>query len=143
MDRREQIERIIIGTILNSVIGNDYMKDCRSCITADMFRDERHKRIYSDVLFMKDTGYVDISPKDLLDFDSSLVDLTSYMCELATEEYFEIKKFYYNRRLSYQDTTRPNYTRVTFGDYITKFIQLVYIDETGSTDIRGSRNAAA
>ena len=91
MDRREQIERIIIGTILNSVIGNDYMKDCRSCITADMFRDERHKRIYSDVLFMKDTGYVDISPKDLLDFDSSLVDLTSYMCELATEEYFEIK----------------------------------------------------
>ena len=48
MTRRQEIENIIIGTLL-STFDTDWFADCRYCITTDMFADERNAMIYSAI----------------------------------------------------------------------------------------------
>lgn len=129
MTRRQEIESIIIGTILSSHLGEDYLKDCKSCITADMFCDERNSLIYSKAVEMYSKGFSEITPYTLVNYDSSLLPVAPYMCEVADDWYFESKKTSYNLKLYYgctNGTERPKYTRVTFSDYVTRFVQLVY-----------------
>jgi hypothetical protein len=126
MTRREELERIIIGTLLNSFGDANWYDSCKSCITEGMFSDERNRRIYSTIQRMKKDIFSDITPLDVINYDPSLSDLSVYMCELAGDWYFEIKKYYYNRKLLYSNVPNPKLTRVTFQDYITRFVTLVF-----------------
>ena len=146
MDRRQEIERIIIGTILNSFEDKSYLMSCRSCITSEMFKDERHRVIYENAVKMSSLGMKTITPADMIEYDPELITMAAYLCELATDCHFDMKKYEYNRVIWYTATNnRPRYTNVTFDDYVTRFIQLVFNDEQqeGSPGNWRSREAAA
>lgn len=127
MDRRQEIENIIIGTLLNECDNRDWYKDCRYCLSLDMFKDERNRQIYSTIKEMKDKGLKDTTPYDIVTFSKGLQNLAVYMCDLAFSFYFEIKKLNYNLIRMYLN--RNDYTSVEFSDYVTKFIQLSFRKE--------------
>lgn len=129
MTRRQEIENIIIGTILNNYSGEDYMNDCKCCITADMFADKRNEKIYAKVFEMQKSGYNDITPYDIVAYNEEMIEYASYMCELASDWHFLYKKVLYNERQwlrSLSSDYNSKYTYVQFTDYINKFIQLVF-----------------
>ncbi len=142
MDRRQEIERIVLGTILNSSKENDYMANCRCCITADMFDTEQHQEIYKTALQLKSAGMDEVSPFTVWSANQSLA--PEYLCELADEWYFELKKYLYNRQVYYFDTKRnKRYTRVTFDDYINRFMELVFSNGERNSSTRRSAEPAA
>ena len=131
MDRRTQIERLIIGTLLNSTGNEEYFLSCRSCITADMFSDDRNARLYSLIRDMNINGIRSTTPYDVADHcrkgGVDISDILSYMVEISIDSHFEMKKYEYNRDVYHCDASRtPRYTRVRFEDYINRFMQLVF-----------------
>ena len=127
MTRRQQIESIIIGTLLNSINGKNYYENCKSCITSDMFQSGENAKIYETIAEMSNNGKTDFSPYHLAMFNERLLDIASYMCYLATDFYFEDKKARYNAMCYfYSNGKRPEYTRVSFDDYVSRFIQIVF-----------------
>ena len=130
MTRRQEIENIIIGTLLNT-FDTDWFADCSYCITADMFMDERNARIYSAISKYRKTGDKAITPYHLCGFDKTLLPLAGYMSDLAGDYYFLVKKVNYNERVWIVRTfggKRCGYTEVKFSDYVGKFLEMV-IDE--------------
>ncbi len=127
MTRRQEIENIIIGTLLNT-FDTDWFADCSYCITADMFTDDKNARIYSAICEYRKTCDTSITPYHLCKFDKNLLPLAGYMAELAVGCYFLVKKVDYNERVwIYRliDGKRYRYTDVKFTDYIGKFIEMV------------------
>ena len=143
MSRRQEIENIIIGTLLSSTCGDDYFASCRCCITEDMFADEMNRRIYRIVAEMSAQGCTEINPGSVLElYGDQVADMCYHMCELATEYSFLHKKVQYNERqflnwCSYG--IRPRYTEVTFDDYINRFIQIVFSNAREEEKDRKSR----
>lgn len=130
MTRRQEIEDIIIGTLLNT-FDTDWFADCRYCITTDMFEDERNAKIYSAVCEYRKSGNFRITAYDLCIFDNSLLSLAPYMVSLAINFYFFIKKVNYNRNVwrSRQSTGKLyRYTDVKFSDYVGKFLEMIIIE---------------
>ncbi len=122
MSRKEEIERIIIGTLLS---GREVFAECASNITPDMFSNDDNRRIYCKILEMRDKVFCDLSPYSVVSYDSSMADVAAYMSELVDEYDFEMKKMRYNLNLYLTGTDeRPKYTTVTFSDYVTRFISL-------------------
>lgn len=127
MTRRQEIENIIIGTLLNT-FDTDWFADCRYCITTDMFADERNAKIYSAICEYRKTSNKIITPYHLCSFDKNLFSIATYMAELAGEYYFLAKKVNYNESvwlLRELNGERYRYTDVKFSDYIGKFIEMV------------------
>ena len=58
MDRRQQLENIIIGTLLESTWRHNYFDDVKCLVSVDMFRDETNKRIYGLIWEMNSRGMV-------------------------------------------------------------------------------------
>ena len=67
MNRREKLERIIIGTLLESREGRNFYDDCRSLVTADMFGNDVCRKIYGFVQDMNRNGKEDTTPLAILD----------------------------------------------------------------------------
>lgn len=127
MTRRQEIENIIIGTLLNT-FDTDWLADCSYCITADMFTDERNAAIYSAIIEYRKTDDKSITPYHLCKFDKELLPLAGYMVELAGDYYFLAKKVDYNERVWIArqiDCKRYRYTDVKFTDYVEKFLEMV------------------
>lgn len=127
MTRRQEIENIIIGTLLNT-FDTDWLADCSYCITADMFTDERNATIYSAIIEYRKTDDKSITPYHLCEFDKELLPLAGYMVELAGDYYFLAKKVDYNERVWIArqiDCKRYRYTDVKFTDYVEKFLEMV------------------
>lgn len=130
MTRRQEIENIIIGTLLNT-FDTDWFADCRYCITTDMFADERNAKIYSAICDYRKASDKVITPYHLYRFDKELLPLAGYMVELAGDYYFLAKKVDYNEGvwLARQiDGKRYRYTDVRFSDYVGKFLEMVIIE---------------
>lgn len=128
MTRREEIEDIIIGTLLNSNKENDYYEQVRYCVTADMFSNGKNRRIYEIIVKMRKDGLTDTCPSDIYAYNSSLsCGFVAYMCELATDYYFFTKKLKYNRWINLNDTSiHKRYTNVSFDDYVSRLIKLAF-----------------
>lgn len=142
MDRRQEIERIVIGTILNSTKANDFIGSCRCCITPDMFSDERHQDIYKAAIALKSLGNDDINPLSVWLACPNLP--ADYLCELAADWSYEAKRYYYNRNIYYCDPKKnKRYTRVTFDDYINRFMELVISNGERDSSIRRGAEPAA
>ncbi len=127
MTRRQEIENIIIGTLLNT-FDTDWFADCSYCITSDMFMDNRNAKVYSAIIEYRKEGDKAISPYHLCEFNKELYPLAAYMAYLATNYYFLIKKVEYNEtvwRCRLIDGKQYRYTDVKFSDYVGKFIEIV------------------
>lgn len=133
MSRREEIERIIIGTLLSSDSNDNYYLDCKCSITSDMFADKRNQRLFDMVAEMNGEGIEATNPYNIyMKYGDKVNDLLYYMCENATDYSFLHKKVMYNERqwLAYIATgRRPQYTSVNFEDYVNRFITLVFENE--------------
>ena len=130
MTRRQEIENIIIGTLL-STFDTDWFADCRYCITTDMFADERNAMIYSAICKYRKAGNFRITVYDLCLFDDSLLPLAAYMVNLSINCDFFIKKVRYNNnvwRSRHSTGKLYRYTDVKFSDYVGKFLEMVIIE---------------
>lgn len=147
MERRVELENIIIGTLLESDGQKNWYEDCRCSITADMFTDEVNRRIYSYISEMNAKGITDTRPSSIFDeYGEQVVDIVSRMCELCNEYSFIHKKIQYNE-LRYltqiEYGVKVQYTDVKFTDYVYGFINQVFINEEERGDNRRGQDIAA
>lgn len=126
MDRREQIESIIIGTLLNSDDKKNYYPDVKSVVSSDMFTDSRRGDIYDIIVEMNSKGLVRTWPDAIYEYLNHDIDkdFLAYIVELASEWYFLAKKVEYNEWIWM--TGQKRYTNVTFNDYVKRFVELAY-----------------
>lgn len=131
--RRSQIEDIIIGTLLNDTSGRNHFPDCQCSIVEDMFEDERSRRVFSAIRKMHEANLTSTTPFDICQRFPEMASLSSFMCDVAIENDFGVKKVLYNDNiylfknfLAKENESVPPYTTVNFSDYVTAFIKIVY-----------------
>lgn len=131
--RRQQIEDIIIGTLLCDTRGRNHFPDCQCLITADMFQDERSRRVFSAIKKMREHNLSSTTPLDVCQQFPEMASLSSFMCDVAIENDFVDKKVLYNDNiylfknfLAKENESVPPYTTVKFSDYVTALIKIVY-----------------
>lgn len=131
MERRQQIERIIIGTLLNACGNDDTFSSVKDCITPAMFSDERLGKIFALISSLKQKGFERTTPYELfVEKKDEILDILPFILELSIDYDFYVMKYEYNRNVYYTDKNeRKRFTYVNFDDYVTRFINLVYEDE--------------
>lgn len=125
MDRRQQLENIIIGTLLESTWRHNYFDDVKCLVSVDMFRDETNKRIYGLIWEMNSRGMVETTPSDIFaEYGASVVDIAADMCDLCTDYSF----IHLNTKYREEQFLKGCKGRkeVTFGDYVNQFIIMSY-----------------
>lgn len=146
MSRRANIEKIIIGTLLESK-GNENYYDYCSCLVADMFQDATNRRIFELIADMNAMGMKETTPYDILkEYGEKVMDIVCDMVDLCTDYSFIKLKTDYNE-LRYLENlmlgVNHKGTNVTFIDYIKIFAQLAYSDEREKNDNNGTVTTAA
>lgn len=132
MDRREQIENIIIGTLLNSDENNDFFESVKYCVTSDMFSDSRRSKIFDLIKEMNSKGIKRTYPDAIYDYCNQKLskEQLSYLLELAIDWHFLMKKVEYNERVWMSNSNiHKRYTSVTFDDYVSRFVKMAFNDE--------------
>jgi replicative DNA helicase len=128
MDRRDTIESIIIGSLLNDFDG-EYFHACKSVIIPEMFRNKNYGKWYHMISDMHHDGYEDTTPLDIMQFNGwkTINDEVTDMMNVAWEYDFLTRKTLYNEsiKLNKKLVHKP-LTTVTFDAYVNRFIQLVY-----------------
>lgn len=144
MTRREQLENIIIGTLLESNEMRNYFDDCR-CLSSDMFLNETNRRIFGYVREMNLKGNVCTDPCSILEeYGEAVVDIAADMCDVCTDYSFIHLKMDYNERHFLSSVAygiEQTRTDVEFVDYVKQFIKLVYDEDKKRAD--GAKTAAA
>ena len=131
MTRREEIECIIIGTLLDSTAEHNYYEECRYCITADMFTDQTNGRIYGLIAKMNADGKVQTDPISILEhFGDSVMDILYRMMDLVTDWSLTYKRFFYNESQwlneVFGDGRKAKYTDVGLAEYLSSFTKMVF-----------------
>lgn len=133
MSRRQEVENIIIGTLLESNWRKNYYDDCRCVVSQEMFEDETNRRLYGIISEMNMRGDIETDPSSIFDaYGSEVLDILPAMLELVTEYSFIHKKVEYNEREFRKSAAygcKPRYTEVTFTDYVNLFLKMVYGNE--------------
>lgn len=144
MSRRDYLEKVIIGTLLESNGERNYFDDCRCVISQDMFKDDVCRRLYGYIVEMNKEGKTDTRPSAIFElYGSEVMDIVADMVDLCTDYSFIYLKTEYNekRYLAYVDTgILYGRTDVQFADYVTQFLKLSYESERKSV---GTEDAAA
>lgn len=125
MDRRQQLENIIIGTLLESTYERNYFDDVKSLVSQDMFLDETNRRIYGLVWEMNAKGMESTRPSDIFDeYGADVADICADMCELCADYSF----LYLNTKYREQRYLSGCKARkdVTFSDYVNQFVIMSY-----------------
>ena len=133
MTRQQQLENIIIGTLLESTEDKNFFDDCRCVLTADMFINETNRRIYKIVSDMNRNGKAATDPCSIFEeYGEAVADIAADMVELCTDYSFIHLKTQYNEQqfinaaLIGEDYKRSN---VQFSDYVRQFITNLYSNE--------------
>ena len=133
MSRKQEIENIIIGTLLCSTEDDNFFRSCRSSVNERMFSDEVNRRIFRMVVEMNAQGMAEVNPLTVYErYGKAVEDICYRMCELSSQYSFLHRKTQYNERqflLYHGYGQEPNYTNVTFDDYVNRFIQNYYDNE--------------
>lgn len=133
MSRKLEIENIIIGTLLCSTQDDNFFRSCRSSVNERMFSDEVNRRIFRMVAEMNAQGMQEVNPLTVYErYGKEVEDICYRMCELSSQYSFLHRKTQYNERqflLYHGYGQEPNYTNVTFDDYVNRFIQNYYDNE--------------
>ena len=128
MSRRDKIENIIIGTLLESNGERNYFDDCRSCVTADMFNDPTNRRIYGIIEEMNASGNACTDPCSIFTlYGENVLDIVTVMADrMAEDSFIHLKIDYNERRYIASLATGSHYkpTDVTFADYVNQFIKM-------------------
>lgn len=144
MNQRQKLENIIIGTLLDIA---DHYDECKSCITSDMFLDDRNRRIYEMVTEMRGEGLDHTDPHSICKrYGEKVTDLIPYMCNVCADFSFEWQKVRYNERVFLANIISGGClqpTGVEFGDYVNQFLKIVLKDEKTAEDRLESANPAA
>ena len=128
MDRRDEIESIIIGSLLNDFDG-EHFHACKSVIMPEMFRNKNYGKWYQMISDMHHDGYEDTTPLDIMQFNgwNTINDEVTDMMNVALEYDFLTRKTLYNESIKLDPKLVPKLlTTVTFDAYVNRFIQLVY-----------------
>jgi hypothetical protein len=129
MTRREYIENIIIGTLLD-YSGGDYYQDCKCSITEDMIQDETNKRIFHLICDMRKKCKAMTTPLDLYEeYGFMIEDMVADMCEKCNEySFIHLKTEYNENRFIQSCITGEKYKRtdVQFTDYVNQYLKLSY-----------------
>lgn len=133
MTRRQQLENIIIGTLLESTEEDNYFLECGCSVSEYMFEDPVNRQIYKLVADMNRRGKVHTSPWSLLmEYGREALDIAPDMCERCMKYSFVALKTKYNEdcyMASLIDGLDYGYTNVQFSDYVNNFLTLVYHEE--------------
>ena len=116
MTRRQQIEDIIIGTLVCNF--TKYWNDVRFCITPDMMQDPLNARTLRR---MGELDAMGITPtiKTLTGEDP---DMDFHVAHVAIDGDFDSKRAEYH--MIQHITGQREYTQVTFDQYVTRYIEL-------------------
>ena len=128
MDKRERLERIILGTLLRDSDLEHY-PSCKYCITEEMFDSDIHKDIYALITNAAKFGGKSSLYDLFVLYPDKVSDLCPYIANLTIFEDFEVKKMNYNEEQwlkSLTDGVTPNYSSVVFDDYVSEFIKCVF-----------------
>lgn len=147
MTRREKIENIIIGTLLESTDEENYFDDCRSSLTEDMFLDETNRRIFSLVAEMNAKGKHRTDPCSIFEeYGEKVLDLCPVMADKMVEYSFIHLKTQYNEGQYIMEQSygiEARYTNVQFVDYVRQLIILDSMNyEERNRSARGESAAA-
>lgn len=130
---RQELENIIIGTLLESNDDENYFDECRCSVVPEMFSDEHNRRIFIKIAEMNAKGITTTSPSEILaTYGDEVIDLVCDMTDRVNNYSFLYRKAVYNemRRLkSFYDGSIPKYSDCTFTKYVTGFIKLVYEED--------------
>lgn len=129
MNRRQHIENIIVGTLLDSTEDRNYWSDCRSCVCAEMFADKVNARMFGLIADMNGGGKVPSPYGILVEYGQAVIDIVEEMCERCTEYSFDIMRTRYNEErylLLLSQGVDYGYTNVQFSDYVNQFITMAY-----------------
>ena len=144
MSRRDYLEKIIIGTLLESDGERNYFDDCRCVISQDMFKDDVCRRLYGYIVAMNNEGKTDTRPSTIFElYGSEVIDIVADIVELCTDySFIHLKTEYNEKRYIAHVATGIIYGRtdVQFADYVTQFLKLSYESERESV---GAENVAA
>lgn len=125
MERRQKLEKIIIGTLLESTWRYNYFDDVKCLISADMFSDEVNRKIYGLISEMNANGKKETTPADIFEeYGSEVLDIVPDMCDLCVDYSFIHLNVKYRETcfLSGCQTIR----NVTFSDYVNQFVMMSY-----------------
>lgn len=125
MSRRQQLENIIIGTLLESTWRHNYYDDVKSLITADMIEDDFNRRIFVLISEMNAKGMKETTPCDIFrEYRAGVIDILPVMCDLCAEFSFIHLNTKY-RELCFLNGCKGR-REVTFNDYVNQFIVMSY-----------------
>lgn len=125
MERRQKLENIIIGTLLESTWRYNYFDDVKCLISEDMFRDEVNRRIFGLIREMNANGKIDTTPADIFEeYGAKVLDIVTQIVDLCTDYSFIHLNMRYRETcfLSGCQTKR----NVTFSDYVNQFVMMSY-----------------
>lgn len=135
MNRRQQLENILIGTLLESTEERNFYLECCCMVTEDMIQDGANRRIYHIIAEMNAKGMQDTRPTTIFEtYGDSVIDLLPDMTERCANDSIIEKKMQYNKvehLKSYNEDRAPRYTDVDFTVYVTEFLKYVYEEERG------------
>lgn len=125
MERRQKLENIIIGTLLESTWRCNYFDDVKCLISEDMFRDEVNRRTFGLIREMNANGKTDTTPADIFEeYGAKVLDIVTQIVDLCTDYSFIHLNMRYRETcfLSGCQTKR----NVTFNDYVNQFVMMSY-----------------
>lgn len=131
MSRRDELECIIIGTLLDSKAEHNFYEECNSCLTKDMFCDTTNQRIYGLIAQMNEEGKVKADPVSIFEhFGDKVKDILLRMMELVTDWSMIYKRCKYNEEQwlneNFGNGKKAKYTDVSFATYLSSFIKMAY-----------------
>lgn len=131
MNRRQELENIIIGTLLESNEERNYFDDCRM-LTADLFQDEANRRLFTVISDMNKNGQYRTDPCTIFkERFEDVKDIYIQMVDLCTDYSFIHKKMQFNERqflLSCVDGQEHKKTDIQFSDYVDQLLKTVYYE---------------
>ncbi len=129
MSRCEKLEKIIIGTLLESNERVNYYDYCQ-CIAVYMFSIPANRRIFELIADMNAKGKTATDPCSILqEYGETVMDIACDMVDLCTDYSFIKLKTEYNEQRYIESLlygTEQKFTNVTFDDYVKQFIMLYY-----------------
>lgn len=127
MSRREQIENIVIGTLLNDNAEDNFFVSCKYCITPDMFKNPQNRALFCVIRDFRAKDDKQPTLEKLSEYTQNFGGLTQRMIDLSIDWHFLIKKIHYNNAQLYAywfEGKRPCLTYVSFEDYVSRLVEL-------------------
>ena len=131
MTRRQQLENIIIGTLLESNEELNYFDDCRM-LTPDLFIDEANRRLFVLISKMNASGDQCTDPCSIFQKHfEDVSDIYLRMVDLCTEySFIHLMTQHNERQFLASCTTGIEYraSDVQFKDYVDQFLRIVFYE---------------